>query len=137
MRLIVVGLQSMDYGQVIYDRGCLRAGEDWVERNLVPVAAVAVALSVLQVAVSASMSRSSMGFCIFSLLFIVFIFFFIFFFSLRGAASRMKGFYVSFERLTRRSLFFGSTPAWFSCTSCLVNVYTCTLYICVLCIMYI
>ena len=26
----------MDYGQVIYDRGCLRAGEDWVERNLVP-----------------------------------------------------------------------------------------------------
>ena len=34
---------------VIYDGGCLRAGEEWVERNLVPVAAVAVAVSVLQV----------------------------------------------------------------------------------------
>ena len=102
----------MDYGQVIYDRGCLRAGEDWVERNLVPVAAVAVALSVLQVAVSASMSRSSLGFCIFSLFFIIFIYFF----SLRGAASRMKGFYVSFERLTRRSLFFWLYP-------CMVQLY--------------
>ena len=35
---------------VIYDRGCLIAGEEWVERNLVPVAGVAVAVSVLQVA---------------------------------------------------------------------------------------
>merc|ERR1711935_162124 len=35
--------------QVIYDRGCLRSGEEWVERNLVPVAAVAVALAVLQI----------------------------------------------------------------------------------------
>ena len=40
----------MDYSLVIYDRGCLRAGEEWVERNLIPVAAVAVAVSVLQVA---------------------------------------------------------------------------------------
>jgi len=38
-----------DYTQVIYDRGCLRSGEEWVERNLVPVAAVAVALAVLQI----------------------------------------------------------------------------------------
>ena len=42
-------MQPGDYSQVIYDRGCLRAGEEWVKRNLVPVAAVAVALAVLQV----------------------------------------------------------------------------------------
>ena len=34
---------------MIYERGCLRAGEEWVERNLVPVAGVGVAVSVLQV----------------------------------------------------------------------------------------
>ena len=34
---------------VIYEKGCLRAGEEWVERNLVPVAGVAVAMAVLQV----------------------------------------------------------------------------------------
>ena len=39
----------MDASLVIYERGRLRAGEEWVERNLVPVAAVAVAVSVLQV----------------------------------------------------------------------------------------
>ena len=43
------GMQPGDLTQVIYDRGCLRSGEDWVRRNLVPVAAVAVALAVLQV----------------------------------------------------------------------------------------
>ena len=42
-------MQPGDYTTVIYDRGCLRSGEEWVERNLVPVAAVAVALAVLQV----------------------------------------------------------------------------------------
>ena len=36
---------------MIYERGCLRAGEEWVERNLVPVAGVGVALSVLQVVI--------------------------------------------------------------------------------------
>ena len=41
--------QPGDYASVIYDRGCLRAGEEWVERNLVPVAGVTVALAVLQV----------------------------------------------------------------------------------------
>jgi tetraspanin-5 len=40
---------SVDYTGVIYDRGCLRAGEQWVEKNLVPVAGVAVAVSVLQI----------------------------------------------------------------------------------------
>lgn len=34
---------------MIYDKGCLRAGEEWVERNLIPVAGVAVAMAVLQV----------------------------------------------------------------------------------------
>jgi len=38
-----------DLTTVIYDRGCLRSGEEWVERNLVPVAAVAVALAVMQI----------------------------------------------------------------------------------------
>ena len=42
-------LQKEDYTRVIYDKGCLRSGEEWVERNLVPVAGVAVAVSVLQV----------------------------------------------------------------------------------------
>ena len=42
-------IQKEDYTRVIYDKGCLRAGEEWVERNLVPVAGVAVAISVLQV----------------------------------------------------------------------------------------
>ena len=42
-------IQKEDYRRVIYDKGCLRSGEEWVERNLVPVAGVAVAISVLQV----------------------------------------------------------------------------------------
>ena len=42
-------MQPGDLTTVIYDRGCLRSGEEWVERNLVPVAAVAVALAVMQV----------------------------------------------------------------------------------------
>ena len=42
-------MQLGDTQSVIFDRGCLRAGEEWVERNLVPVAGVAVALAVLQV----------------------------------------------------------------------------------------
>lgn len=33
----------------IFERGCLRAGEEWVETNLVPVAGVAVGVAVLQV----------------------------------------------------------------------------------------
>jgi len=42
-------MQPGDLTTVIYDRGCLRSGEEWVERNLVPVAAVAVALAVMQI----------------------------------------------------------------------------------------
>ena len=42
-------MQLGDIQSVIFDRGCLRSGEEWVERNLVPVAGVAVALAVLQV----------------------------------------------------------------------------------------
>jgi len=34
---------------VVYERGCLRAGEDWVEYNLIPVAGVAVGIAILQV----------------------------------------------------------------------------------------
>ncbi|CAL4066027.1 unnamed protein product, partial [Meganyctiphanes norvegica] len=40
---------SGDRSLVIYDRGCLRAGEEWIESNLVPVAGVAVGVSVLQI----------------------------------------------------------------------------------------
>ncbi|CAB0005371.1 unnamed protein product [Nesidiocoris tenuis] len=32
----------------IFERGCLRAGEEWVEANLIPVAGVAVALCITQ-----------------------------------------------------------------------------------------
>ena len=45
-------MQLGDIQTVIFDRGCLRSGEEWVERNLVPVAGVAVALAVLQVCLS-------------------------------------------------------------------------------------
>ncbi|KAK8726882.1 hypothetical protein OTU49_010113 [Cherax quadricarinatus] len=38
-----------DRSLVIYDRGCLRAGEEWIESNLVPVAGVAVGVAVLQI----------------------------------------------------------------------------------------
>jgi len=34
---------------VVYERGCLRAGEDWVEYNLIPVAGVAVGIAILQI----------------------------------------------------------------------------------------
>lgn len=33
----------------IFERGCLRAGEEWIESNLVPVAAVTVGVMVLKV----------------------------------------------------------------------------------------
>lgn len=33
----------------IFERGCLRAGEEWIESNLVPVAAVTVGIMVLKV----------------------------------------------------------------------------------------
>lgn len=35
----------------IFERGCLRAGEEWIESNLVPVAGVKVGIMVLQVIV--------------------------------------------------------------------------------------
>lgn len=35
----------------IFERGCLRAGEEWIESNLVPVAGVKVGIMVLQVKV--------------------------------------------------------------------------------------
>jgi len=38
-----------DRSMVVYERGCLRAGEDWVEYNLIPVAGVAVGIAILQI----------------------------------------------------------------------------------------
>ena len=49
---LIIFMQLGDIQTVIFDRGCLRSGEEWVERNLVPVAGVAVALAVLQVCLS-------------------------------------------------------------------------------------
>jgi len=34
---------------VIYDRGCLIAGEEWLERNLLVVAGIAVGIAFLQI----------------------------------------------------------------------------------------
>ncbi len=42
-------IQPGDRGIVLYERGCLRAGEEWVEVNLIPVAGVAVGVAILQV----------------------------------------------------------------------------------------
>lgn len=42
-------LSSQPGERNIFERGCLRAGEEWVEANLVPVAGVAVGVAVLQV----------------------------------------------------------------------------------------
>ena len=47
--ILNAAVKAGDYSVVIYDKGCLRAGEEWVERNLIPVAGVAVAMAVLQV----------------------------------------------------------------------------------------
>jgi hypothetical protein len=49
--------QSGDASLVIYDRGCLRSGEEWVERNLIPVAGVTVAVSVLQVSTAHALKQ--------------------------------------------------------------------------------
>ncbi|KAG1656806.1 Tetraspanin-5 [Nymphon striatum] len=37
-----------DMSTVIFESGCVRAGEEWIEHNLVPVAGVAVGVAVLQ-----------------------------------------------------------------------------------------
>ena len=42
-------IQPGDRSMVVYERGCLRAGEEWVEVNLLPVAGVAVGIAILQV----------------------------------------------------------------------------------------
>lgn len=42
-------IQPSDRSMVVYERGCLRAGEEWVEVNLIPVAGAAVGIAILQV----------------------------------------------------------------------------------------
>lgn len=49
----------------IFERGCLRAGEEWIESNLVPVAAVKVGIMVLQVIIYRKFSKF---WCCFSIL---------------------------------------------------------------------
>jgi len=41
--------QDLDRAAMIYTEGCIPSGEIWFEKNLIPVASVAVALAVLQV----------------------------------------------------------------------------------------
>lgn len=38
-----------DRSMVVYERGCLRAGEEWVEYNLIPVAGATVGIAILQI----------------------------------------------------------------------------------------
>lgn len=42
----------------IFERGCLRAGEEWLELNMVPVAGAAVSTMVLQVLYSSENCRA-------------------------------------------------------------------------------
>ena len=49
MLFCVVNAQPGDRSRVVYERGCLRAGEEWVEVNLIPVAGAAVGIAILQV----------------------------------------------------------------------------------------
>lgn len=49
--VLLGNVQPGDRSMVVYDRGCLRAGEDWVEVNLIPVAGAAVGIAILQVLV--------------------------------------------------------------------------------------
>lgn len=41
--------QNYDVAKIINDKGCLPAGEEWLERNLLVVAGVAVGIAFLQV----------------------------------------------------------------------------------------
>jgi len=41
--------QNYDVAKIINDKGCLPAGEEWLERNLLVVAGVAVGVAFLQV----------------------------------------------------------------------------------------
>lgn len=46
---VYVYKQPGDRAIVLYERGCLRAGEEWVEVNLIPVAGAVVGVAILQV----------------------------------------------------------------------------------------
>jgi len=43
------GSYAGDLSSVINDRGCIEAGEEWLERNLLLVAGVAVCIAFLQI----------------------------------------------------------------------------------------
>ena len=42
-------LQNYDVAKIINDKGCLQAGEEWMERNLIVVVGVLVGIAFLQV----------------------------------------------------------------------------------------
>lgn len=46
---LVIWLEMQPGERSIFERGCLRAGEEWLELNLVPVAGTIVSTMVLQV----------------------------------------------------------------------------------------
>jgi len=47
--LVIFQHQNYDVAKIINDKGCLPAGEEWLERNLLVVAGVAVGIAFLQV----------------------------------------------------------------------------------------
>ena len=47
--ILIYSGQAGDLSSVINDRGCIEAGEEWLERNLLLVAGVAVCIAFLQV----------------------------------------------------------------------------------------
>ena len=45
----------IDKSAVIYEKGCLRAGEEWIESNLIPIAISTVITAIIQVMVYADL----------------------------------------------------------------------------------
>ena len=45
----VIVSQQYDVAKIINEKGCVQAGEEWMERNLLIVAGIAVATAFLQV----------------------------------------------------------------------------------------
>lgn len=42
-------LQNYDVGKIIHEKGCVHAGEEWLEHNLLIIACTAIAIAFLQV----------------------------------------------------------------------------------------
>lgn len=40
--------QGMDVSKIIYEKGCVQAGEEWIERNLIVIASSVIFLTFIQ-----------------------------------------------------------------------------------------